>query len=65
MAKKNISPRDKFIVDHTETLSWIIAGMITLWFFSGIFAIDYLHPVIVLVLWIPFGLAMAWWAKKW
>jgi hypothetical protein len=65
MAKKKIRPRDKFIADNTDMLARIIGAVLVVWYVSGLFAIDYVNPVVFLSIWIPIGLVGAFFAYKW
>ncbi len=56
---------NKFIVDHASVLKRLIAAAMTIWFISGIFALDYLNSAIFVSIWIPLGILGAFFAKKW
>lgn len=54
-----------FIAKHTQILTKIIITIIVTWFLSGIILIDYINPGIFISLWIPIGIVIYFFAKKW
>ena len=64
MARK-VRPLDKYIARNTELLARLIALMIIIWYVSGVFLIDYINPIVFIVIWIPLGLLAAFFAYKW
>ena len=55
----------KYIADHSKGMTAVVTALITIWFFTGIVAIDYINPIVFLLVWIPTGLFASFFAYKW
>lgn len=55
----------KFIADHTKSLSYIVAIIIAIWYVTGLLVVDFINPVVYVAIWIPIGLIAAFFAYRW
>lgn len=55
----------KHIADHSKGLTVLVTALITIWFFTGIVAIDYINTIVFMLIWVPLGLLATVFAYKW
>lgn len=56
---------NKFIVQHSNFLSWLVAALMIIWYISGFFAVDYIEAPVFVAVWIPLGILGTVFAYKW